>query len=380
MNQNTKPSGPSAASPSAQDNPWSFNLARVAGIPIRLHITFFVLLAWLFLVFSRQPGPDRWYGLLYVIGIFACVLLHELGHSIIAQRYGISVSEIVLYPIGGVARMEKMPKPREELWIALAGPAVNVVIAVAIYLWLQVNGAWVPWEQVALEEKNWWQQLMATNIFLAAFNMIPAFPMDGGRVLRSILAMRMNEVHATEVSAAIGQMLAFVMGFFALFSGHLLLLFIAFFVFIGAGQEAAMYRGRALAEGLKVREAMITDFRTLPVGATLKDAANLLLETTQQDFPVMNGEEVLGVLSRQALLRGLAIEGPTGYVTGSMDRDFLSATPETDLQEIAASMQLGQRPVILVLSEGRLRGMVTQENLAELFIVRQLLQRKGERG
>jgi CBS domain-containing protein len=226
----------------------------------------------------------------------------------------------------------------------------------------------------------WWQKLLIANIFLVLFNMIPAFPMDGGRVLRALLAIRLGEVKATEIAAAIGQALAFVFAAIGLFVPRMfMLLFVAFFVFIGANQEAAMYRSKALVAGLLVRAAMITDFRRLSVGANLRAATDLLLETSQSDFPVMNGEEVVGVLSRQALLRGLAKEGPEGYVAGVMERDYLSAGPDDSLEEIAAEMQGGQRSCTLVMQEEQLLGLVTMENLAELLVVRQLLQDSSTR-
>jgi Zn-dependent protease/CBS domain-containing protein len=360
------------ARPAAPESAWALNLGTVSGIPIRLHFTFFLLLAWLFF---RDTGPSRWFSVLYVLGIFACVVLHELGHSLVAQRYGIGVSEITLYPIGGVARIEKIPGPRQELWIALAGPAVNVVIAALIYLGLQVSGGLANWRSIVMNSGHWWQNLMAANIFLFVFNMIPAFPMDGGRVLRALLALRMGEVRATEVAAGVGQFLAIALGFYGFFLPNFLLVFIAFFVFLGAGQEAMMYRRKALVEGVPVKAAMIRDFRTLPVGATLRQAADLLLETSQQDFPVVMGDEVVGVLSRQALLRGFAEHGPDSYVTGSMLREFPVAAPDADLQDIAADLQGGQNGCILVMENGRLVGLVTMENLAELLVLRQIAER-----
>ena len=357
---------------SGTESGWSLNIATVSGIPIRLHFSFLLLLAWI--AFSSPPQA-RWTGVIFMVGVFACVVLHELGHSLTAQRYGIGVAEIVLYPIGGIARMEKMPKPAQELWIALAGPAVNVVIAGILFAVVSATGGFRLQQDVDLLRGDLIQRLLYTNIALAVFNMIPAFPMDGGRVLRALLALRMGEVRATEVAAGIGQMLAIVAGFIALMTGQLLLLFIAFFVFIGAGQEASMYRGKALVEGLPVTAAMITEFQTLPVGSSLKQAADVLLSTTQQDFPIMNGDEVVGVLPRNVLLRGLAESGPDAYVAEAMIRDFPVVPPDGDLEEIASDMQSGQSPVVLVKENGRLVGMVTLENLAELLIVRQISQR-----
>lgn len=360
-----------ASPPPAQESGWALKLGSVSGIPIRLHFTFFLLLLWFAI---RDNGPESWRGILYVLGIFACVVLHELGHSLVAQRFGIGVRDITLYPIGGIARMERLPNPYQELWITLAGPAVNLVIAAVLYVVLQARGALIPWEQLTMGGGYWWQKLLLTNVVLFLFNMIPAFPMDGGRILRALLALRLGELRATETAASIGQFLAIAFGFFGLFYNPLLL-FIAFFVFLGAGQEAAMYRQKALVEGVPVRAAMITEFRTLPVGASLREAAERLLESSQTDYPVVNGEEIVGLLSRQDLLRGLTAQGPTGYVAGAMTRDFLTVSPDADLEEIAMEMQSGRRPAILVMEEGRLLGLVTMENLAELLVVRQILNR-----
>jgi Zn-dependent protease/predicted transcriptional regulator len=349
----------------------ALRLVRVAGIPIRIHYTFILLLIWF--AFMGKDGP-RWEGIALMIAVFACVVLHELGHSIVAQRFGIRVSEIVLYPIGGVARMEKLPKPHQEFWIALAGPAVNVVIAGILYAALKGPRVSVRLDDLGPLGSNWLHYLLAMNLLLAAFNMIPAFPMDGGRVLRAILAMRMDEYRATQIAASIGQILAFVIGFWGLQSANVMALFIAFFVFIGAGQEAMMYQGKALVEGLPVREAMITEFRTLTVGTSLGEAREMLLRTSQTDFPIMHGDEIVGVLSRNALLHGLAEHGPSGYVAGSMEREFASASPEAGLEEIASEMQAGRTGCVLVMENGTLVGMVTKENLAELLIVRQIMR------
>ena len=318
------------------------------------------------------------------MGLFASVVLHELGHSVTAQRFGIGVAEIVLFPIGGIARLERLPKPKQEFWIALAGPAVNIVIAAILYGLELVIGNLHPREIEQMALVNLVPNLRVINVTLAVFNMIPAFPMDGGRVLRAVLALYLGEVRATEVAAGIGQMLALTAGLLVLMNyqhlgaNGILFLFICFFVFVGAGQEATMYRGKALVEGLPVKAAMITDFRTLPVGASLRQATDLLLQTSQQDFPVMNGEEVVGVLPRSNMLRGLAESGPDTYVAEVMNRDFLKVTPNQDLEEIAADMQSGQHPLVLVMDGSQLLGMITLENLAELLIVRQLTQRNQQ--
>ncbi len=353
-------------------SPYAVNLGTAFGIPIRLHFTFLLLL--LYFAFTGS-GPGRWYGLIFVMILFGCVVLHELGHSVVAQRFGVEVSEIVLYPIGGVARLERMPKPKEEFWIALAGPAVNLVIALLIYIYLVIRHTGSSLVIFNLAGQHWWQSLLTFNLVMIAFNMIPAFPMDGGRVLRSILAMKMDEYRATQIASTIGQLLAFVFAFVGILNGTWPLLFIAFFVFIGAGQEATAVRGKTLLQGLTVREAMVTEYVTLPSGATLAEARDMLLHSSQTEFPIVNGDQVLGVLSRNALLQGLASVGETSYVAGSMDREFPTAEPNEELEDIAMEMQTGETGCVLVMDQDRLVGMITKENIAELLIIRQIMRR-----
>ena len=355
-----------------EGSPYALNLGTAFGIPIRLHFTFLLLLVYFAFTGS---GPGRWHGLIFVMILFGCVVLHELGHSVVAQRFGVNVSEIVLYPIGGVARLERMPKPAEEFWIALAGPAVNVVIALMIYIYLTIRHTGSSLVIFNLAGQFWWQSLLTFNLVMIGFNMIPAFPMDGGRVLRSILAMRMDEYRATQIAATIGQLLAFVFAFVGLVSGTWSLLFIAFFVYIGAGQEANAVRGKTLLQGLRVREAMVTEFSTLPSGATLAEARDMLLHSSQTEFPIVNGDQVLGVLSRTALLQGLATVGDSSYVAESMDRDFPTAEPEEELEEIAMDMQAGETGCVLVMDGDKLVGMITKENIGELLIIRQIMRR-----
>ncbi len=360
------------------DTRWAFHLCTVSGIPIRIHVTFLLLLAWLAYAALSGAGPGRLMAVVFVLAVFACVVLHELGHSVVAQAHGVSVHEIVLYPVGGVARLDRTPPAAPELRIALAGPLVNVVIAGSLFLGLQARAALHPLGSLRLGDGMWLQELLVANVLLALFNMLPAFPMDGGRVLRALLVTRLkDEERGTEIAAAIGQVLALAMGFYGFFSGTYMLIFVALLVFMGAAQETAVARGRTMVEGMRARDAMVRDFRTLPVGSTLRDASDVLLETSQQDFPVMNGGEVVGVLSRQDLMRGLAGEGPTGYVAGAMAREYAVLAPDADLRDAAIALQTGAIPVALVMEDGKLLGLVTMENLAELLVLRQILRRRG---
>lgn len=353
----------------------ALRIATVAGIPIRLHFTFLLFLLWVGLA-----GPHRAGGLsvAYVLALFLCVVLHELGHSVVAQRYGIPVLDITLYPIGGVARIEKRPAAKQELTIAVAGPAVNVVIALLLVVVLAVIKA--PPMLTLLQSPVqtlpvFLAKVLLANIWLVLFNLIPAFPMDGGRVLRALLALNMPPERATRIAATIGQTIAIVAGIWAIFSGQWFLMFIAFFIYLGAGQEAFAYKQAALGEGVAVRSAMMTDVRTLTTGSTLKEAADVLLDTSQQDFPVVLGDQVQGLLTRDGLLRGLAEAGPSGYVAGSMFRQFATARPDDSLAETLPVLSASGGPLLVLDpdAEGRLLGMITAENVQEYFAVKQVV-------
>lgn len=358
---------PKASPPSV---PGSLFTVSLVGVPVRFHFTF-VLLA-VFLVAIGLEGPSGAEAAIYVLALFVCILLHELGHAIVARRYGIRTHEIVLFPIGGVARLERNPKPHEELWIALAGPVVNIVLAgllIAAAAW--ISGT-VDWDSVfQRKDGSLLGQVAAGNIVLALFNLLPAFPMDGGRVLRAMLALRMGEDNATALAARSGRALAILMGLFGLISGNFLLVFVAFFVYLGAAQESAVVLGRALTQGIPVSAAMVTDFRTLAHGETIRDAANLLLATSQQDFPIVHGDKVIGLLGRSTLLRAMAQHGPDGYISGAMDREYTTLSPEMDLSEAVQLLSEGSG-CALVMDHDRLLGLLTKENLTEFLMLRRL--------
>ncbi len=249
--------------------PGSIAEVRVFGVPVRLHFTFVLLLAFLVFIGVGARQSHLMY-VLYILALFASVLLHELGHAIVSRRYGIRTIEIVMFPIGGVARLERNPKPREELWIALAGPAVNFAIAGALFGLLASRGELVPLGELAKpSDANLWMRIGAGNLILAVFNLLPAFPMDGGRILRALLGLRKPEEEATRIAAGAGRFFAVAMGLFGLLSMNFILLFIAFFVYLGAAQEGMAAAGKVLMKGVPVRAAMVTDFRTLSHGDSI---------------------------------------------------------------------------------------------------------------
>jgi stage IV sporulation protein FB len=359
-------------------SPWSIRIARLAGIPIRIHLTFFLLLLWFGKVSSDQ-GQGFLDGVVLMLLLFGCVVLHELGHALTARRYGVETREIVLYPFGGVARMDRIPPGKAELLIALAGPAVNLVLAALLGLALVGLSADSPDAPLAIVTEGtivW--QLLYVNLSLFVFNLIPAFPMDGGRVLRAALAIGLGETRATNIAAAVGQVLALGFAAVALLTGQPVLLLIAFFVFVGAGQEAAFQRSRAAVRGLSARDAMMTRFETVAPEDPLSRAAEHLLATAQQDFPVIDAwGRVAGVLHRSALLSALAGDGKERAVLEVMDREPVRVRPEQPLDEVLRQLQARPQQPILVVGESGLEGVITIDNLAELLEIAQSLGRSG---
>jgi Zn-dependent protease len=314
-------------------------------------------------------------GLAFILALFGCVLLHELGHSLAARKYGIPTRDITLLPIGGVARLERMPeRPSQELWVALAGPAVNVAIAAGLFGWLTVTHAWAPLGQLHVGAGPFLERLLAANVGLVLFNLIPAFPMDGGRVLRAVLASRMEYVKATQIAAGVGQGLAFVLGFAGLF-GNPALLFVALFVWIGASQEAGAMQMKAAMAGTPVHAAMLTDFRHLDSGDTLAGAVRLILAGSQPDFPVVENRRVIGILTRSDLLAALAGHGESYPVTAAMRREFLTTGDTEMLEVVFQRLQECECHTMPVLREGGLVGLLTMDNLGEFFLIRAAMKK-----
>ena len=344
---------------------------KIFGVPVRFHFTFVLLLVFLLFigVGERQSGTST---VLYVLALFASVLLHELGHTLVARRYGIGTIEIVMFPIGGVSRPERAPKAREELWIALAGPMVNLLIGGGLWFWITSQHGWVAFEELRdPTDLNLPERIAIGNLVLCLFNLLPALPMDGGRILRSVLARRRSEEEATRVAARAGRALAVGMGLAGLLTSNFIMIFVALFVYLGAAQEGAAARGRILTTGFPVRAAMITDFRTLQHGDTIRDAGNLLLATSQQDFPVMHGQTVTGLLTRSRLVRAMLAQGPDAYVAGAMERDFTRFSPDAPLTEVLPQVSVTGACALVMDTEGGLLGMVTSENVSEFLLLRQ---------
>ncbi|NUO80200.1 site-2 protease family protein, partial [candidate division KSB1 bacterium] len=320
---------------------WSWKIGSYAGIGVYIHATFLLIIGWVVWTHwsAGQSLAMTINGLLFVFALFGCVLLHEFGHALTAKRYGIKTRDITLLPIGGVARLERMPDdPKQELWVALAGPAVNVVIALALFVWLQITAAFEPVENLTVTGGSFAERLMLVNVSLVLFNLLPAFPMDGGRVLRALLATRKDYARATQIAASIGQGMALVFGFLGLFYNPFLL-FIALFVWIGAGQEASAVQMKSALGGIPVKLAMLTDFRALSPHDHLTHVIELILAGSQQDFPVVDDGRVVGVLTRSDLLLALAKQGKDAAVAEVMQRDFQTIEATEMLESAFARLQ-----------------------------------------
>jgi len=355
---------------------WSWRIGRIAGIDVYVHPTFLILLVWVALTHFLAHGnwAEALYGLVFILALFGIVVLHELGHALTARRYGIRTRDITLLPIGGVARLERIPEvPSQELAVALAGPAVNVVMAAGIYLGLALGRGLAPMSEVIRVGGGFVQQLFWVNVSLVVFNMVPAFPMDGGRVLRALLAMRLDYVRATQIAASIGQAIALVFGLLGLFFNPFLI-FIALFVWLAGAQEAGFVQVRSALGVIPVMRAMITDFRALHPDDPLERAVGYVLAGFQQDFPVVEDGRLVGVLTRNDLAAALGRFGPETPVGKVMQHDFVTADPLEMLQTAFARLQDGHSRTLPVVKDGRLLGLLTADNLAEVLMIQEALR------
>jgi len=352
---------------------WSITIARIAGSEIRIHLTFLILLAWIGIAQYVAGGADAALdSIAFVIAVFACVALHELGHALAARRYGIATPDITLLPIGGLARLARLPeKPSEEVVIAIAGPAVNVVIAAVLVIVFGARFEPVSMAEIENPTYGFLTRLAVVNIFLVLFNLIPAFPMDGGRVLRALLAIRLGRRKATDLAARIGQGLAFGFGFLGLIGGNVILVFIAIFVYLAAAAEAGQVGLIEATRRVPIRRAMVTSFETLGPQSTVDDAASALLRTTQREFPIVDGAGKLrGFITRDAMIAALKTTGPDTPVIEVMDAEIPTVRHGQALGIAVRRMQENGAALIGVIdNDERLVGYISQENLAEMMML-----------
>ncbi len=356
---------------------WSVTIGRIGGTYIRVHLTFLFLLAWIGISAGLRGGvTGALASLVFILLLFSCVLLHEFGHILMARHFGIQTPEVTLLPIGGVASLERMPdRPMEQLLVALAGPAVNVVIALVLIIVLNVSGDTGNMVRglsaIDDAQNGLLPRLAAANVFLVLFNLIPAYPMDGGRVLNALLAMRMDKRKAMRISAAIGQGLALVLGFLGLF-GNPMLIFIAIFVYLAAAGESAQNDLEGMASSLLVQDAMETKYVTVPADATLADCVDILLAAAQLEFPVVDAfNKPAGLLTRDGLiaaLRELPREAPVIQIIQA-PAPVVKMSGRLDAA-ITEMNRIGSPAMSVVDAEGRIIGLLTLQNIAEMMMIR----------
>jgi stage IV sporulation protein FB len=358
----------------------SIKLLTVRGIEIKMHITFPLILIWAAIQFGflNQSGfsvSGAAFGVVVTLLLFVCVVIHELSHSLTAIRMGYPVKDIVLMPLGGVSEMEQMPeRPWEEFLMAVAGPASNVVIAGLLILLtlplpvslsdglrkLALNPAGLGWSDLL-------PYLILTNIGLAIFNLIPAFPMDGGRVLRALLATVMPQAQATAVAVSVGQGLAWVLGLLGLLTGNLIWILIAVFVYAGAAQEGRMTKIKNVLAGFRVRQAFSRHAEAVSPDDPVSHVADLTLESFQADFPVCDGEQVVGMLTYTDVLGTLKQRRPETPVREVMRTDFPTVGLNDELLNAQQMMQETNLDALPVIDKGSFLGLLTNRDLNEFY-------------
>ncbi|MEO6244053.1 MAG: site-2 protease family protein [Opitutaceae bacterium] len=359
---------------------WSFKLGTFSGIGVYMHWTFLLLVAWIY-TSHLKLGEDAGQALAavgFILALFLCVMLHEFGHALTARRFGVKTRDITLLPIGGVARMERIPeKPIEEFWVAIAGPAVNVAIAAVLFAVVApLNGVSALFD-VELLEGNFLIRLLWVNLFLVAFNLLPAFPMDGGRVLRALLATRLGRRRATVIAAGVGQAMAVLFCVVGIFYNPMLIL-IAVFVFLGAQAEAGAIVLQSALAGLRVRDAMMARYRALDATDTLDTAVEQLLAGSQQDFPVTEDGKVVGILRRNDLVKALADGRRATPVREVMSHQCDAVEAHTDLSMAMEALRRAGCASAPVVTDGKLVGLLTLENVSELVMVNNALHKDHE--
>lgn len=355
-------------------NRWSWTIGRVAGIDIQVHATFLLLLLWVAFAEYQRAGTSAAaiQGVVFMLAVFGSVVLHEYGHALTAAHFGVRTRAILLLPIGGVSQLEQIPRnPRQELAIAIAGPLVTIGLVIVLYLVLRVTGTPAQPEQaLSGTGGSFVARLMWINVVLAVFNLFPAFPLDGGRVLRALIAMRTDYVRATEIAARVGQAFALLFGLYGLFvSSNVLLVLVAFFIWVGAAGEAAAVRVTSAVDGVPVSRVMATDMRALSADEPLAVAAQEVVSGFQHDFPVVSDQKVTGVLTRADLLRALAAGRQRDTVGDVMHWDFASTTPDEMLSVALSRLQQCHCRTLPVLRDGALAGLLTMDRIGEFIAI-----------
>lgn len=342
---------------------WSFKIGSIVGIPVKVHATFLMLLVLVYFAGYTLVGTGGIEGVIFVVLVFASVVFHELSHSMVARYYGIKVVDITLLPIGGVARMDNPPeRPTEEIVIAAAGPAASLFLAFCLWFASDIVGSGVTITDFSVKG-SLLAQLTAVNLILALFNLIPAFPMDGGRVLRGLLGLYLSPFTATRIAVGIGQAFSILLFFLGLLYMNLFMILIALFVYLGAETEERQMGIMISLGGAKAEAAMISDVNTMGPHETIGDAAERYCRGFQGDFPVLDGPRLVGLVTREILTETLHKRGPAVPVSQVMTKDFPTVVEETPLIEVLKKMQETGSKAVPVLRAGKLKGLITLEQI-----------------
>ncbi|NJN54024.1 MAG: CBS domain-containing protein [Anaerolineae bacterium] len=347
----------------------------VRGIAIRVHITFPLIVAFVAMQYGAISGwSGAIFGIVSVLLLFVLVTLHELGHSFAALHYDIPVRQIVLLPIGGMAQLEQMPeKPVQEFVVALAGPAVNVVLAVVMVgiAWLLEIPVQEAFQNYTLTFATLFSFLLVYNVILALFNLLPAFPLDGGRILRALLAMKLRYELATAVAVNIGRAVAFAMGIWAVLNGALFLGLISLFIFVVGSQELAAVRWqnrqRRSGYGHAVREVFSPMVGALGPYDSLRQALAKQLSGWQSDFPVVDDGRYIGFVTEDGLLRAANLYGPDTLIYAAMSPDVRPVLPQTDLLDVLRQMARLRVRALPVVEYGHFLGIVSYRQIQEFI-------------
>lgn len=354
---------------------WSWKIGEFAGIGLFIHATFPLLIAFVALPTLIYGGDvlEALSSVAFILVLFLCVVLHEYGHALAARRYGIKTRDITLLPIGGVARLERMPeKPSQELVVAAAGPLVNVVIAAGLFVVMLLAGAAVPSLGLGWGSESFLERLLTINIALVLFNLIPAFPMDGGRILRALLAMKLDYARATKYAAWLGQGIAVLFAIGGFFVNPFLVV-TALFIFMGAQGESQMAQQRSKLNGFTVAQAMRTNIRTLTPFERLSGAVESMMSTAQSDYPIVENGKVVGLLTRETLLKGIQQFGAYVPIAQVMRPLVATVEAEQSLSSASETMQANELVSMPVTNHGMLVGLITFDSIREFLMLQKLL-------
>ena len=352
---------------------YSLSLGTIFGIKVQIHWSFLILLGWIVMKNMRSgSGTEQTlWSVLFILTIFLCVTMHEFGHALAARKFGIKTKDITLLPIGGLARLERIPeKPKEELIVALAGPLVNVVIVAVIYPFVHFTMDIANVKQLeSITSDNFIFNLMVINLWLAIFNLIPAFPMDGGRVLRALLAMKMQRHKATEIAVRIGQLAAVGFVILGIFSNPFLI-FIGLFIIMGAQAELEMTKSGFMLKGIILKDVVMKNYESIDENETIETAVNKLLNGQSKNFLVTKNQQPIGTLSRDEIIEALQTGGNKLPIHNAMNKDLIAFDANQPIDTIYQAMVISKNQFATVYENKILIGTVDLENILEYLMVK----------